>query len=45
MYSKNIHVLECNVVANFNQSPENFRRFKILGAPKGPRDTFRDYVY
>ena len=40
MYSKNTRVLDCNVVSNFKQSAENFRRFKILGVPKGPMETF-----
>ena len=45
MYSKNTRVLECNVVSNFKQSAKNFRIFKILGTPKGPRDTFCLYIF
>ena len=45
MYYKNMHAFECNVVSNFKQSAKNFRRFKILGAPKGPKDTFCLYIF
>ena len=41
----NKHTLECNVASDFKQSAKNFRRFKILGAPKGPRDTFCLYIF
>ena len=45
MYSKNIRVLEAKVVSNFKQSAKNFLRFKILGVPKGPKDTFYFYIF
>ena len=40
MYYMNTHALECNVVSNIKLSAKNFPRFKILGAPKGPRNIF-----
>ena len=45
MHLKNTRVFECNVVSDFKQSAKNLRRFKILGAAKGPRDTFCLYIF
>ena len=45
MYTKNTRVLECDVVSDFKQSAKNYQRFKILGAPKGPMDTFCLYIF
>ena len=44
MYYKITYTVECNVVSVFKQSAENFSRFKILRAPKGPRDCLNIFV-
>ena len=45
IYYKNTLVLECNIVSCFKQTVKNFRRFKILGALKGLRNTFCLYIF